>query len=340
MNKSAAPCIDFLYIKGTAKGSEKKLCGVFIAPTDARKAFDLEVYSEFHMNPFAFSPASRERRTSGQSMQDRLGLHTFRRGDVVVYTLAEPHEEMSMMCVWGLCDEPAKLSSDDSAKVQARKVLVLYDFAAKIFFVGAWPAWRRVPDPAKVSSDGESFHCDKDDQVKVINRDQCEEMARQWSQLPPHALLGSLAKMQKDAQKPPPSLEVARKREHREQKEREQNDAREQKEREKKERKKREMEKKEREKGGKGGVPSRLLLSRLREISTTRHRRVHLRARAIRHTRPPPKGTLTAASRRLLTPPAGLQPQPPPLCASRAREHSGHAGSADGGAHGSARTGH
>ena len=139
MNKSAAPCIDFLYIKGTAKGSEKKLCGVFIAPTDARKAFDLEVYSEFHMNPFAFSPASRERRTSGQSMQDRLGLHTFRRGDVVVYTLAEPHEEMSMMCVWGLCDEPAKLSSDDSAKVQARKVLVLYDFAAKIFFVGAWP---------------------------------------------------------------------------------------------------------------------------------------------------------------------------------------------------------
>ena len=210
LNKSAAPCIDFLYMKGTAKGSEKKLCGVFIASTDARKAFDLEVYSEFHMNPFAFSPASRERRTSGQSMQDRLGLHTFRRGDVVVYTLAEPHEEMSMMCVWGLCDEPAKLSSDDSAKVQARKVLVLYDFAAKIFFVGAWSAWRRVPDPAKVSSDGESFHCDKDDQVKVINRDQCEEMARQCSQLPPHALLGSLAKMQKDAQKPPPSLEVAR----------------------------------------------------------------------------------------------------------------------------------
>jgi len=107
----------------------------------------LSMYQHFYVAEGVFAaPAKPARRSrarspgadSPSSVQDRQGLHSFRRGDVVQYQQTNDGELVCQAAVYACCYQP----STDAA--QARKALVLYDQAADTFFLGAWPAWRRV----------------------------------------------------------------------------------------------------------------------------------------------------------------------------------------------------
>ena len=95
-----------------------------------------------------------------QSMQDRQGLHTFARGNVVVYQQRKEGEPYFEAVIFGCCYQPADAE-------QARKVLVLYDQGAGVFFLGTWPAWQRKSRLA--ATPDQVFDCDDDDQVKCIS---------------------------------------------------------------------------------------------------------------------------------------------------------------------------
>ena len=184
-NKPAAAASEFFYFENN---NQKKVVGLLVGKEEERKVFDLPVFQDFYVVPNAFTPSRSGRSGGAQSTQDRLGIHTFRRGDLVLYQHGEPHETMSSMAIWGVCNHVPEGNS------QARKFLVIYDMAAKTFFLGAWPAWLRIPNPEKLV-DGEggsvSFDCDNDEHVKMMTPQQCK--AKWWLSglcLRPHSSLG------------------------------------------------------------------------------------------------------------------------------------------------------
>ena len=183
-NKPAAAASEFFYFENN---NQKKVVGLLVGKEEERKVFDLPVFQDFYVVPNAFTPSRSGRSGGAQSTQDRLGIHTFRRGDLVLYQHGEPHETMSSMAIWGVCNHVPEGNS------QARKFLVIYDMAAKTFFLGAWPAWLRIPNPEKLV-DGEggsvSFDCDNDEHVKMMTPQQCK--AKWWLSglcLRPHSSL-------------------------------------------------------------------------------------------------------------------------------------------------------
>jgi hypothetical protein len=116
---------------------KSKIIGVFIAEAGMPKIAGLPLYCEVHVSADAFE----KKPTRGaQSVQDRQGLHTFVRGDIVEYTQMERGEVPPQACIYG-CIEAEAVTDDP----QARKILVLYDISADTFFFGTWPAWRRCP---------------------------------------------------------------------------------------------------------------------------------------------------------------------------------------------------
>ena len=224
-NKPAAAASEFFYFENN---NQKKVVGLLVGKEEERKVFDLPVFQDFYVVPNAFTPSRSGRSGGAQSTQDRLGIHTFRRGDLVLYQHGEPHETMSSMAIWGVCNHVPEGNS------QARKFLVIYDMAAKTFFLGAWPAWLRIPNPEKLVDGSVSFDCDNDEHVKMMTPEQCKAMVAEWSVLAPAFFTGTLAKAQKDAAKPPPTLEADRKREKEKEREREKDEDRDRKKRERK----------------------------------------------------------------------------------------------------------
>jgi hypothetical protein len=190
---------------------------------------DLPMYQYFYIAPGVFAtpaaPAKPARRSSARSqadspssMQDRQGLHSFRRGDVVQYQQTNDGEPVCQAVIYACCYQP----STDAA--QARKLLVLYDQQADIFFLGAWPAWRRV---SKRHTEHEAlnaapFDCDDDDQVRSISMEECVRMNRSFDDAPP--LASSVPAAVRHASQPPPQVRELRdgvkKREREEERER------------------------------------------------------------------------------------------------------------------------
>ena len=171
----------------------------------------MPLYQAFYLAQGAFAkpatPARKSQRKesaqeSTQSVQDRHGLHTFRRGDVVGYQQAKPGEAPMQAVVHACCYLPPT----EHPKQQARKVLVLYDQEAGMCFLGSWPAWRRVSkQPLAV---GDTFDCDDDGQVKTITAAECVRMNDTFdSSLP---LASSIAKAVSVADLAPPKLQVLR----------------------------------------------------------------------------------------------------------------------------------
>ena len=101
-------------------------------------------------------------------MQDRLGLHSLARGDLVEYTQTEEGEAPPQACVYGVVT--AEPVADDP---QIRRIVVLYDITANTFFLGTWPAWRRMP---KTLLSDEEFEVDNDDHVAMCEREVVEKM--------------------------------------------------------------------------------------------------------------------------------------------------------------------
>ena len=112
--------------------------------------------------------------TLTQSIQDRLGFHTFRRGDCVEFLQCEPGELSPMVAVFGV------LNLEAEGNTQARKFLVLYEVQAKLFFVGSWPQWRRLRNPEGTFS---TFDCDNGEHVKTLNYEETHAMCNEFSEL-------------------------------------------------------------------------------------------------------------------------------------------------------------
>ena len=158
-NKSGYPGRAVAFLK-YSNGMQTKTIGLFIGDADPPKIAGHVVYSEVHVREDAFVQTRATR--GAQSMQDRYGLHSFTRGDLVEYTHAKQGEVPPTCVVYGCIEAPAV--SDDN---QIRRILVLYDIQLDLFFLSTWPAWRRVP---KVGLDVD-FVCDNNDHVQMAERE-------------------------------------------------------------------------------------------------------------------------------------------------------------------------
>ena len=80
-------------------------------------------------------------RAKTNSLQDRLAFYTFRRGDCVRHMSGEENDPSLNLCVFGVV---YKEREGVSASDQGRKMLVLYDIDAEVFFLGKWTDFRRI----------------------------------------------------------------------------------------------------------------------------------------------------------------------------------------------------
>lgn len=138
------------------------------------------------------------------SMQDRMGLHTFQRGDIVKFLNGEPGEPHAEAVVFGCIH---KIPEKGDGDPQERKILVLWEQESAVFFLGTWPAWRRTP---RLGSTHPDFNCDDDDQVRTVSTETCKKMCMDWASKPQFVAIDSQRKAVREATEPPPALKFAR----------------------------------------------------------------------------------------------------------------------------------
>ena len=123
----------------------------------------------------AATRGARRKRVSsavGPTQQDRLGFHTFRRGDVVTYNNVQEGESAEAW-VYAYMYKPAANGA------QGRKSLVLFEPESSVFFAQNTPAWSRVCNDGR-----EGFDCDDDTRATVISPDKFDRMMQVSSYLP------------------------------------------------------------------------------------------------------------------------------------------------------------
>ena len=163
-------------------------------------------HMEFHLAEGAFPPLKRVRRKSTErSQQDRDGLHGFLRGNIVEYLGLKTGEPQTRADVFGCINAPPV--EGDS---QARKMLILYDREAGIFYLGMWPSWRRIRKPSAPIE----FDCDNNDHVLSISVEECQKMLDDWKQSIWPASMSSRRKAVDAASDPPPTLKALRDQAH------------------------------------------------------------------------------------------------------------------------------
>ena len=202
--QAAAAC--FVRLKDA--GGHQKSMGVLVGKDESRLVFGLPVHMSFYVADGVFdaTPAAPARRVPAQSLQDRLGFHTFRRGDLVEYVQCEVGEDSPVVAVYGI------LNHEPEGNAQSRKFLLLYEVQAKTFFLGSLPQWRRVRNRAGTF---DTFDCDNDSHVQTLTYDLTVSMANTFKELSDVLLVGNISKAQRVAMEPPPSLKLARSEERR-----------------------------------------------------------------------------------------------------------------------------
>eukprot|EP00965_Chrysotila_dentata_P214096 6188018-Pleurochrysis_carterae.AAC.1 len=112
-----------------------KVVGVLVGEELGETIANEAMYQQHHVSVAAFgAPAtSRTRRRGSQGppqlgLRERLGFHTFRRGDVVQYTAVQDSDPVYSAVVFAVV-LPLKREAE-----QGRKLLVLYDQEANFFF--------------------------------------------------------------------------------------------------------------------------------------------------------------------------------------------------------------
>ena len=205
------------FVKASFSG-KTKLIGLLVGKTNDSIA-GMPIHLGFTIVDGLFQPPKRVRRKSeGLTYQDRQGLHSFRRGDLVEYLEAEQGEGVARAVVFGyLYAEP--VPGDN----QVRKFLVLYLAVEDVFFLGACPAWRRVPTAAAAEADavaaaggegGKAFDCDDSTRVESVPRSEQEAMAAKFAtgQVVFSATTTRRQALKKGASQAPPNLRMARER--------------------------------------------------------------------------------------------------------------------------------
>ena len=137
---------------------------------------DMPVHMSFFVAEGAFAPPKRLRRKAANlTEQDRHGLHSFECGDVVAYQKLETGEAETRAAVFGCISAPP-VEGDN----EVRRMLILYDMDAGIFFLGTWPSWRRVCKASVLVTD---FDCDNNEHVQKISGQECQQMLDSWKHL-------------------------------------------------------------------------------------------------------------------------------------------------------------
>ena len=184
----------------------KKVVGVLMGATGCVLGGDM-MYQEFHLHAASLKaeveekPEEEGRRTRNSkadaqqpSMQDRLGLHTFRRGDLVTFSKD--------------ADAVARVSSL-TFPPKGPKYLVLQEVASDLFFIGKYTEWTR-----KVKTAG----ADPNDNGSVESMGDAEKAVLAAAQNDSDALKKLTSKSKVEyashtvSQYGPPSVEVAVKR--------------------------------------------------------------------------------------------------------------------------------
>eukprot|EP00965_Chrysotila_dentata_P166757 5506618-Pleurochrysis_carterae.AAC.1 len=155
----------FTTVEGGRGGS--KVVGVLVGEVNGEKIAGERYFESHHVCVAAFgTPVARTRR--GQSerggLQDRLGFHTFRRGDIVKYSSKLETDPVYKAVVFGTL-LPEKKESE-----QGRKVLILYDSSTSHFFLGQWTEWERVhsvTNPASLEDNETATSLDADAYIKM-----------------------------------------------------------------------------------------------------------------------------------------------------------------------------
>ena len=145
-------------------GSTLTTVGLLVGLTSAMLA-GMPIYHAFKVIVDAIPAPKRLRRKSDVSAQDREGVHSFERGDIVEYMHTEDGQEVERAAVYGVIYAEAVRNDN-----QHRKFLVLYDVEADTFHVGGWPAWRRVPRaslPADTAFDCIRCDCLRCDCIRI-----------------------------------------------------------------------------------------------------------------------------------------------------------------------------
>jgi hypothetical protein len=78
-----------------------KTIGLLVGKLECTLA-GMPIHQEFHICSTAFEQPKRTRRSAGPTQQDREGLHTFRRGDLVEYKKLEAGELQQSLAVYGV----------------------------------------------------------------------------------------------------------------------------------------------------------------------------------------------------------------------------------------------
>ena len=180
----------------TLKDSGKTV-GLFVGVHDIKLAGEVPIYQSITIRPGAFGEARTSSRTGGQTAQDRYGLWSFERANMVEYLKAEDGESYSA-AVFGVIHHEPEGS-------QARKMLILYDIHADNFFLGNWPAWRRMPKDGVVD-----FNRENPEHVRSLTIEQCEKMLASFVGCRLIMNTDTLRKAIRYADKPPPSLKLLR----------------------------------------------------------------------------------------------------------------------------------
>ena len=168
--------------------------GVLVGNTDYCLAGD-PIIQSFFVDSDAFSSQNKSCNTRGSSVsaQDRLGFHTFRRGDVVTYVYVSDGEECKAH-VFGVTWPEADAG---------RKYLVLQEASSGTFFAGSYTDWRRMHK----SQDADP---DDNDTALTQSREDCDKMLADWETSDKLAHLDSAKKVANATRSLPPHLKSQR----------------------------------------------------------------------------------------------------------------------------------
>ena len=180
------------------------LVGSLVGATDETLGGE-PIYQAFIVRAGAFEQAPKRARTarvkeeSKSAQQDRLGYHTFRRGDLVQFKGLQADERDVLATVYGVVQQGKEGST--TGVNQEDKMLVLKCATTDVFFLGTWPKWQRVP------CQGLSGVLDLDDSknVQCISGEECEKLVNDFQASSELSHL-SLSQARSRSHKEPPSL--------------------------------------------------------------------------------------------------------------------------------------
>ena len=175
--------------------SAARAVGVLVGAMEHTLAGDA-LYESFFVDPDAFSQrdgGATRRAAAVPTLQDRLGFHTLRRGDVVEYVHLDESEQCRA-AVFGVTWPDANAG---------RKYLVLQEITSLAFFVAGYTDWRRKHTRSDADIDDNST-------AEMLSVEALEKMLAAWASSNKLAHLDSTKKVANATRNLPPHLKEQR----------------------------------------------------------------------------------------------------------------------------------